>query len=267
MLVGLGFTKKSSVEKIEPERSLEYAIENGVEVNNLPKHIAFIMDGNGRWAKSKGEKRNFGHKSGVRVVKELVKTFRYLNIPTITIYAFSSENWKRTPQEADFLMHLFEESIIKECTQLKNNGVRVKFIGRIDELRPNLKEKVRWIEQETAEQNKLSLNIAINYGGRNEILDAVKEISNNIFNGNISKEDINNIDEKFFEKYLYTSGLPDPELIIRTSGEMRISNYLLWQIAYSELWVTKTCWPDFGVKELTEALYDFQNRERRFGKE
>ncbi|MFN8671297.1 MAG: polyprenyl diphosphate synthase [Candidatus Sericytochromatia bacterium] len=267
MFAGLGYKKNIDNKKILPEEIVEFAKNSGVDLTNLPKHIAFIMDGNGRWAKAKGEKRTFGHKSGVKVVKDLVKIFRYLDIPFITVYAFSSENWKRTPQEVDFLMNLFEESILKECEDLKRNGVRIRFIGRKNELRPNLVNKMEWIEKETASQNKLFFNVAINYGGRNEILDAVKNISNDVLNKKISLDEINNIDEKLFEKYLYTTDMPDPDLIIRTSGEMRISNYLLWQIAYSEIWVTETRWPEFGSRELVHALYDFQNRERRFGKE
>lgn len=265
MLASFKFKNQANnTDVIKPEQAPIFAKENGVDLAKLPKHIALIMDGNGRWAKKKGEKRTFGHKNGVKVVKELVKTFRYLGINVMTLYAFSSENWKRTPQEVDFLMNLFEDSILKECNDLKANGVRVKFIGRIHELRPKLREKVEWIEKETKDQDKLILNIAINYGGRNEIIDAVKAITNDAING---KVDINNLDEKTFEQYLYTANLPDPELLIRTSGEIRVSNYLLWQIAYTELWVTETCWPDFKVADLVQAIFDFQNRDRRFGKE
>ncbi|MBC7473055.1 MAG: isoprenyl transferase [Candidatus Sericytochromatia bacterium] len=248
----------------DPSQSIELAKSLGVNLDKLPKHIAFIMDGNGRWANGKGRKRTFGHKSGVKVVKELVKAFRYLNIPVMTVYAFSTENWKRAPEEVEFLMNLFEDSIIKQCKELKENGVRVKFIGRINELRPNLREKIEWIEKETEEQIGLILNVATNYGGRTEIIDAVTKIAEDIKSDKIKKEDIN---EDLFQSYLYTPNLPDPDLIIRTSGELRISNYLLWQIAYSEIWVTQTCWPDFTIAEMIKAIYDFQNRDRKFGKE
>jgi undecaprenyl diphosphate synthase len=248
----------------EASQSVETAKSIGVDLKKLPRHVAFIMDGNGRWAKRRGEKRTYGHRSGVKVVKELVKAFRYLNIPVMTIYAFSTENWNRSPEEVDFLMHLFEDSIIKQCNELKENNVRVRFIGRVDELRPNLIEKIRWIENETREKSGLILNVAANYGGRNEIIDAVTKIVGDVEQGRITKE---NISEKLFESYLYTADLPDPDLIIRTSGELRISNYLLWQIAYSEIWVTKTCWPEFTVPEFLQSIYDFQNRERKFGKE
>jgi undecaprenyl diphosphate synthase len=247
----------------EPSQVIELANNMGVDFNKLPQHIAFIMDGNGRWATTKGKKRTFGHKSGVSIVKELVKSFRYLNIPVMTVYAFSTENWKRSPQEVDFLMNLFEDSIMKECKELKANGVRVRFIGKIHELRKNLKEKIEWIERETASESKLTLNVAVNYGGRSEILDAVTKIAKEAKDGTLNPE---NIDESVFSNYLYTASLPDPDLLIRTSGEMRISNYLLWQIAYSEIWVTETCWPDFNIPELLESIIDFQNRDRRFGK-
>lgn len=248
----------------DPSQSVVIAKSLGVDLEKLPKHIAFIMDGNGRWATGKGKKRTFGHKSGVKVVKELVKAFRYLNIPVMTVYAFSTENWKRAPEEVDFLMNLFEDSIIKQCQELKENGVRVRFIGKIDELRPKLRDKIKWIEEETKNQTGLTLNVAANYGGRSEIIDAITKLADDLQNGKIKKE---NIDERLFENYLYTSNLPDPDLVVRTSGEMRISNYLLWQIAYSEIWVTETCWPDFTVPELIQSIYDFQNRDRRFGKE
>lgn len=247
----------------ETSQIIKLANYMGVDLNNLPKHIAFIMDGNGRWATTKGKKRTFGHRSGVSIVKDLVKAFRYLNIPVMTVYAFSTENWKRSPQEVDFLMNLFEESIMKECKELKANGVRVRFIGKIHELRKNLKEKIEWIERETSSESKLTLNVAVNYGGRSEILEAVSKIAKDAQDGKINPE---NIDESLFSNYLYTANLPDPDLIVRTSGEMRISNYLLWQIAYSEIWVTETCWPDFNIPELLEAVLDFQNRDRRFGK-
>ena len=248
----------------ETSQSVDLAKYLGIDLKNLPKHIAFIMDGNGRWAKSKGHKRTFGHRSGVKIVKELVKSFRHLNIPVMTVYAFSTENWKRAPEEVDFLMNLFEESIINQCLELKQNGVRVKFIGRIHELRPKLREKILWIEEETKDQTGLTLNIAANYGGRTEIVDAVTKIADDIKTGKIDKEHIN---ESLINQYLYTANQPDPDLIIRTSGEMRVSNYLLWQIAYSEIWVTQTCWPDFDIPELLQAIHDFQNRDRRFGKE
>ena len=215
MIINLKDEHISPVIYKEPSQTVEIAEKIGVNLKKLPKHIAFIMDGNGRWANSKGKKRTFGHRNGVKVVKDLVKAFRFLNIPVMTVYAFSTENWQRSPEEVDFLMYLFEDSIIKQCKELKENGVRVRFIGKIDELRPALREKIKWIEEETKEQNGLILNVAANYGGRKEIIDAVSKIAEDIEKGNISKSDIN---ETLFEKYLYTSSLPDPDLLIRTSG-------------------------------------------------
>jgi undecaprenyl diphosphate synthase len=258
------FFLNKETQEVTYANCIEYGQSIKLDFNNLPKHIAFIMDGNGRWAISRGEKRTFGHRKGVSIVKNLVKTFRYLGLPIMTIYAFSTENWNRSKSEVSFLMNLFEESILNECQELKENGVKVKFIGNIEEFNDSLKEKINWIENETKEQNKLILNVAANYGGRKEILNACKNIAKDFKEGKFSLEEIN---EFLFEKYLYTKGLPDPDLIIRTSGEYRLSNYLLWQSAYSELYITKTNWPDFTIKEFIDIIFDFQNRNRRFGKE
>jgi undecaprenyl diphosphate synthase len=249
---------------IKENLSYDYlAINSGIDLKRLPQHIAFIMDGNGRWAVEKGKSRLKGHLAGAGLIKEFVRVFKDLKIPVMTIFAFSSENWQRPPEEVDFLMNLFESFINQECRELKNNGVRLRFIGKIDQLNSSLQQKIKWAETETANGKELILNVAINYGARKEIIDAVSEIIYDIENNKITKKDIN---EKNFANYLYTRSLPDPDLLIRTSGEMRISNYLLWQIAYSELWITKTLWPDFTVKELLQAIYDYQHRDRRFGK-
>jgi len=237
-------------------------IDSNIDLKNLPQHIAFIMDGNGRWAEAKGKNRFKGHLAGAEVVKDLVKAFLFLKIPVMTIYAFSTENWQRAPAEVGFLMSLFERFIDNECLELKKNGVKLRFIGNTDELNDSLNKKIKWAEKETENENKLILNIAVNYGSRREILDAVSGILNDIENKIISKKDIT---EKSFSNYLYTATLPDPDLVIRTSGEMRLSNYLLWQVAYSEIWITKTFWPDFTVPEFFQAIAEFQQRERRFG--
>ena len=233
-----------------------------IDIEKLPKHIAFIMDGNGRWAQQRGQPRSIGHKAGVDTVKTLVKCFRALNIPIMTIFAFSTENWKRPKEEVDFLMNLFKDVIDRECRELKDNGVKVNFIGKLDDLSPLLQKKIDYIKAETSHNSKLLLNVAINYGGRTEILNAVKQIGEDLLDG---KLDVNNISEQIFEKYLFTTDIPDPDLLIRTSGEMRISNYLLWQIAYSELWMTPICWPDFREEQLLKALQDYQHRQRKFG--
>jgi undecaprenyl diphosphate synthase len=258
------FFLKEEDNKITYSNCLDYAKSINLNLEKLPKHIAFIMDGNGRWATSQGQQRTFGHKKGVGTVKDLVKTFRHLGLPVMTIYAFSTENWNRSKKEVSFLMSLFEQSILNECQELKENGVRVKFIGNKEEFKESLREKINWIENETKEQNQLILNVAANYGGRREIINACKNIAEDFKKGKFSLDEIN---ESLFENYLYTKGLPDPDLIIRTSGEYRLSNYLLWQSAYSEIYITKTNWPDFTIKEFVDIIFEFQNRNRRFGKE
>jgi undecaprenyl diphosphate synthase len=234
-----------------------------IDLKKLPEHVALIMDGNGRWASGKSKSRYEGHLAGTKVVKELVKLFRHLEIPVMTLFAFSTENWQRPFIEVSFLMDLFEEFIEKECLNLKNNGIKLRFIGEISGLRPGLQRKIAWAENITKDQHKLTLNIAINYGGRTEIINAVKKIADDLQNNKLKKTEIN---EKIFNNYLYTANLPEPDLLIRTSGEMRISNYLLWQIAYSEIWVTDTLWPDFTGSEFLKAISDYQGRSRRFGK-
>ena len=241
---------------------LELARDISLDIKNLPKHIAFIMDGNGRWAQKHGKQRSVGHKAGVQTLKRLVKYFVALNIPVMTIYAFSTENWKRPREEVDFLMKLFKDVIDRECNELKDNGVRINFIGKTNELSPALQQKIAHIKEETMGNSRLILNVAVNYGARSEIMEAVKNIGKDLLAGNFKPDEI---DEKMFENYLFTRGLPDPDLLIRTSGEMRISNYLLWQIAYTEFWTTDVCWPDFSQENLLEALKEYQQRNRRFG--
>ena len=239
------------------------AQELGININKLPEHIAFIMDGNRRWANAQEKEIFSGHKAGIKVVKELVRSSLKLQIPVLTIFAFSTENWQRESFEVNFLMSLFEEFIKKECLDLKNNGIKLKFIGKTSELNHSLQNIISWAEKETSLNNSMTVNVAINYGGRKEIVEAAMKIIEDIENNKLSKKEIN---EQVFENYLYTKGLPEPELIIRTSGESRISNFLLWQMAYSEIWITKTLWPDFTVQEFFEAIFDFQKRQRRFGK-
>lgn len=245
------------------KEDLKKAIDIGINLSKLPKHIGFIMDGNGRWAVRQGQDRSFGHRAGVKTVKNLVKCFRELGIPFMTIYAFSTENWNRPKSEVNFLMNLFSEVIEKECQELKKNGVRVRFIGRITELNQQLQEKLLWISKETESNSDLNLTVAFNYGGRAEIIDAVKNIVKEFQNGNLKIDEIN---DELFSKYLYTYNIPDPDLIIRTSGEIRVSNFLLWQIAYAEIFTTPICWPEFSVDDFLIALYEFQNRQRRFGR-
>lgn len=229
-----------------------------IDKNKVPKHIAIIMDGNGRWAKKRGLPRVVGHRKGVKVVKEIVRACGKLDIKVLTLYAFSVENWKRPKFEVNALMNLLKIYLRKELEELMDNNVKMIATGRIDELPKTALEELKYAIKKTSLNTGLILNLAINYGGRTEIVDAVKEIVNN-------KVDCNDINENLFSKYLYTADLSEPDLLIRTSGEMRISNFMLWQIAYTEIWVTDILWPDFKPKHLVEAIKNYQTRERRFG--
>ncbi len=231
--------------------------------SKLPNHIAIIMDGNGRWAKKRFQPRIFGHREGMKRVKEIVTYCRKSGIKILSLFAFSSENWARPEQEVKFLMSLLEEYVKKEVKELKKNNVRLKFIGDLTQVPKKYFELIKQSEKELEDCNGLILNIALSYGGRQDILNAVKKIAEDTVKRQISIEDIT---EEKFSKYLYTSHVPDPDFLIRTSGEMRISNFFLWQLAYTEIYVTDTLWPDFSAKHLEEAINDFSKRERRFGK-
>jgi len=223
----------------------------------IPKHIAIIMDGNGRWAKKRGLPRLYGHHAGMKSVREVVRAASDTGIRVLTLYAFSTENWNRPKSEIKGLFNLLKLFIKKELGSLHKNNVKVVIIGRISELPINIVKLVKEATEKTSKNTGMILNIALNYGGRQEIVDAVNEI--------ITEGIYKKVDEKIFEKYLYTTDLPFPDLIIRTSGESRISNFLLWQSAYSEFYTTKTLWPDFKKKNLMEAISDYQKRNRRFG--
>lgn len=231
--------------------------------DRIPAHIAIIMDGNGRWAALRNQPRTSGHEAGVKAVKEVVTACGELGVKYLTLYTFSVENWKRPADEVTAIMSLLARTTVNELDDLMKNDVKLITTGRISGLpmarRVVLKEAVR----KTSDNKGLVLNLALNYGGRTEILDAVKAIANAVKAGMI---DPLTIDEELFSSFLYTSNIPDPDLLIRTSGEMRISNFLLWQTSYTELHVIDTLWPDFGRRELYEAIADFQKRERRFGK-
>ncbi|MBL7996294.1 isoprenyl transferase [bacterium] len=233
------------------------------EAGNLPRHIAIIMDGNGRWAKERGMPRIAGHNQGVKSVKEIVEACGELGIEALTLYAFSQENWKRPTWEVSALMKLLMRTISNEIDNLNSNNVRIKTIGHIELLPPETLKQVQTAINITKNNTGLILNLALSYSARIEILDAVKKISRNIIQNSIN---IEKIDEDFFSKNLDTWDLPDPDLVIRTSGEYRISNFLLWQIAYSEIYITDTYWPDFRKPQLYEAIRNYQKRERRFGK-
>lgn len=229
---------------------------------NTPKNIAIIMDGNGRWAKKRNKSRSAGHKEGVKTLKKIVKAAANLKIESLTVYAFSTENWKRPKAEVNFLLTLMKRTIRNEIDELLENGVRIKFIGQKDMLSDNLVREFKYIEEKSAHNSNLVLNIAFNYGGRAEITEAAKKIAADYKNDQI---DLNEFDESDFSNYLYDSKLENVELLIRTGGDLRLSNFLLWQSAYAELYFTDKFWPDFAESDLKQAIKDFRNRERRFG--
>ncbi len=228
----------------------------------LPQHIAIIMDGNGRWAERRGLRRVDGHRAGIKAVREVVEAAARLGVKILTLYAFSVENWKRPPEEVSTLMSLLRIYIKKETSTLVKNNIKLNVLGRMEGLPREVQRDLQRALEATHHCTGLLFNIALNYGGRTELIDAFRKIWQQLEK---SKGTAPPIDEELIANNLYTSGQPDPDLLIRTSGEMRLSNFLLWQIAYSELWVTETLWPDFSRKELYEAIISYQKRERRFG--
>ncbi len=230
---------------------------------NLPRHIAIIMDGNGRWAKKRHLPRIMGHRQGAKTVKEIVTTVRKLGIPYLTLYAFSKENWSRPEDEVSSLMDLLCEYLQRELDELLGNKIRLRAIGDLEDLPDRVQEILFDTIEKTSKNYEMELILALSYGSRAEILRAVRTIGEKCQKGEI---DPRKIDERTFRSFLYTSDIPDPDLIIRTSGEMRLSNFLLFQAAYSELYITKTLWPDFNKSELLKALTDYSKRERRFGR-
>lgn len=231
--------------------------------DKVPKHVAVIMDGNGRWAAQFGNERTFGHEHGVEAVRSVVEGAGEIGVEYLTLYAFSTENWSRPKEEVDALMGLFVQAISEETDELLKNNVRLRAIGDISSLPKNVQEKFLWSIDKLNSCTGLTLVIAISYSSKWEIIEAVRQIAEQVKLGKIQPSEIDN---SLMECYLNTSEMPDPELLIRTSGECRISNFLLWQIAYSELYFTPKLWPDFRKEDLFEAIFDFQNRERRFGK-
>lgn len=236
---------------------------NEVNKENIPKHVAIIMDGNGRWATQKGKLRVFGHRNGVKAVQSTIEGAAKIGIQYITLYAFSTENWNRPKFEVNALMELLVNTIQKEINTLNKNKIRLQAIGDLKSLPKKAKEKLENAINETAQNDHMTLILALSYSSKWEIINAVREISDKVKSGEISTDQIN---EGLMDKSLSTTGIPDPELMIRTSGEHRISNFLLWQLAYAELYFTPKLWPDFREKDLYEALLSFQKRERRFGK-
>ncbi len=234
-----------------------------IDKNRIPKHIAIIMDGNGRWAKKKGHIRTLGHEQGTKSVSKIVEECTKLGVKYLTLYTFSTENWNRPKFEVNALMQILVNSLKKEEPTLKKNKIRLHAIGNLKQLKKEVYKKLMSVIDNTAENDNLTLNLALSYSAKWEIVEAVKSIATEVKENNIKIEDIDN---EMFSQHLTTAGMPNPELLIRTGGEYRISNYLLWQIAYSELYFTQTLWPDFIEEELHKAIIDYQNRERRFGK-
>ncbi len=228
-----------------------------------PEHIAIIMDGNGRWAKQRFQPRIFGHRAGTRATKKMVEVCGEIGVKYLTLYVFSSENWGRPLFEVDFLMDLLVEMIRKEIDDLMRNNVCLKALGNLNRLPDKTRQELEWGIKKTAANTGLQLQIAVSYGGREEIVEACRLIANEVKLGHLDPE---KIDEACFAQHLYMPNIPDPELLIRTGGDLRISNFLLWQIAYTELYVTQTLWPDFGKEEFLQAIEDYHSRQRRFGK-
>ena len=234
----------------------------GLDRERLPQHVAVIMDGNRRWAKRKLLGGFQGHRAGVETVRVLLKLCRELGIPYLTIYAFSTENWQRSDEEVAFLMSLFEEVIQREIKELLANGVRIRFVGDVAGLPATLQQRMAEAEGQTAHNRHLTLNVAANYGGRREIIQAAQKLAARVAAGELA---LDGIDEAAISACTYTAGQPDPDLLIRTSGEARISNFLLWQLAYTEIYFTDVLWPEFRQPHFLDALMSFQSRERRFG--
>ena len=229
----------------------------------IPKHIAIIMDGNARWARKRALPKIIGHKKGVESIRKIVKACRKFGVKYLTLYAFSTENWYRPKSEVKGLFKLLENFLDKELSLFQKNNVKLSIIGERDRIETKLRKKIEEFEKNTKDNDGLLLNIALSYGSRQEILRATRSLIEEVKKGNIKPS---SIDEKLFSKYLYTKASPDPDLLIRTSGEMRVSNFLLWQISYSEIYVTKKFWPDFCEEDLKKAIEDYQKRQRRFGR-
>ncbi|PRR84194.1 isoprenyl transferase [Clostridium vincentii] len=246
------FKKKTSLENNDVQLDME----------NIPKHIAIIMDGNGRWAKAKNLPRALGHKAGVETIRRIIKEADRLGVKYMTLYAFSTENWKRPKNEVNTLMKLLVQYLKEEISELHKNGVVINVLGDSSRLPNDCIDEIQKAKEITKNNTGIVMNVALNYGGRDEIIRATREIAEMVALGEIKPSEI---DDKMFENHLYTKNMPDPDIIIRPSGEQRLSNFLLWQCAYSEFWYSNINWPDFTEEDLRRAIYDFQNRDRRFG--
>ncbi|SRR5579875_455366 len=259
VLTAIGSVLDGGARAHEQERQAELARLRFRDGRAIPKHIAIIMDGNGRWATSRHLPRSVGHHAGVEALRRVVRLCDEYHIPMLTVYAFSTENWNRPPEEVDTLMRLMWETIRSDVDQLHENGVRLRHIGRLHDLAPDVQEAILHMMELTKDNRKLELNVCFNYGGRAELVDAFREL----LAAGVRSEDLT---EEVISQHLYTRGLPDPDLIIRTGGEMRLSNYLIWQAAYAEYYSTPTLWPDFNREDLEAALDAYASRKRRFGK-
>jgi len=256
----------ADIEKVVSKGSVEDELLHRIDFERLPAHIAIIMDGNGRWAQSRNLPRVEGHRAGIASVREVVETCARMDVEVLTLYAFSQENWKRPKKEVDTLMKLLKRYLGLELSALQKNNIRFQVIGRIAELPDDVVSALETGMERTHDNTGLLFNIALNYGGRAEIVDACRSLLREALatSGNDSSEGLT-VDERALSDHMYTAGMPDPDLLIRTSGELRVSNFLLWQIAYAEIWVTETLWPDFRKRQLFEAIIDYQKRDRRYG--
>jgi undecaprenyl diphosphate synthase len=252
---------RQDILEVTREGSIERELFEQIDLDRLPRHVAVIMDGNGRWAEKRGLPRVEGHRAGIASVREAVETCARLDLPVLTLYAFSVENWKRPKSEVDVLMKLLKQYLRLELSTLIKNDIRFQVLGRTHELPDDVVSELESAMERTRGNRGLLFNIALNYGGRAEIVDACRAIVAEA----VEKGESLVIDETYFARHLYTAGVADPDLLIRTSGELRISNFLLWQIAYAEIWVTETLWPDFRKRDLFEAILSFQKRDRRYG--
>lgn len=235
---------------------------NTFDLSRVPRHIAIIMDGNGRWAGKRMMPRSYGHRAGMEALRRIVETCSELGVKILTVYAFSTENWKRPREEVGFLMNLLQEYVNRELNTLHKENVCIKVVGLMEGLEPHIQQELRRSIKLTSSNTGLILNVALNYGGRAELVRAARSLAEMVRDGELEAAAI---DEEVFAGQLFTAGVPDPDLLIRTAGERRLSNFLLWQIAYTELWVTDVLWPDFTKDDLVQAIIDYQQRERRFG--
>jgi undecaprenyl diphosphate synthase len=249
-------------ELLKPANAEEAELLGKLDLKRLPQHLAVIMDGNGRWAGRRHLPRVAGHRAGVKAAREIIESCARLKLPYLTLYAFSLENWRRPQAEVDFLMRLLREYLKRELPSIHKNNIRLLIIGRAEQLPDGVRKDIEHGMQLTARNTGMKLVVALNYGGRAELVDAFNAMLEHVRSNGLSAFQA---DEQTISEHLYTAGLPDPDLLIRTSGEMRVSNFLLWQIAYAEIYVTETLWPDFSRARLLDALVDFQKRERRYG--